>query len=203
MSSDDIANLFRQFGGSADNYKELGRDNVVRQSRERWPLLANMRAEDAARHIESVRVGEEHRHDGPAPLVFDEAAAERAAAEARTPVPAPVARPVVETVAGRPVAHVEPVLQPETFVEVVAEPTAPAVSPVRASASAQIPARAPAFAAQPPATRAAAHAPATVRVPAPAGTELQGLFSRLAHQPEPTAAVADPEVSLLRRLLKP
>lgn len=169
MSSDDIANLFRQFGGAPDSYKELGRDNVVRQSRERWPLLANVRAQDAARRIEPVRVGEEHRHDGPAPLVFDETAVDRAAVDARKRAPA--ARPVTDTFARRAAGRVDPELQPETFVEVVTGAPKPA----------------------------AAHAP----VPAPAGTELQGLFSRLARHPEPTAPVADPEVSLLRRLLKP
>ena len=171
MSSDDIANLFRQFGGAPDSYKELGRDNVVRQSRERWPLLADVRAQDAARRIESVRVGEEHRHDGPAPLVFDESGVERAAAEARTRVatPAPAARPVIDTFARRSGGRVEPELQPETFVEVVGGAPASAAAPA----------------------------------PAPAGTELQGLFSRLARHPEPTAPAADPEVSLLRRLLKP
>jgi len=178
MSSDDIANLFRQFGGAADSYKELGRDNVVRQSRERWPLLANVRAEDAARRIESVRAGEGHRHDGPAPLVFDESAAERAAIDARTRVTPPAGR-------------VEPELRPETFVEVASEAPEPRPAPIHA--------RAPTF----PSKAAAARAATPAAVPAPAGTELQGLFSRIARQPEPTAAVADPEVSLLRRLLKP
>ncbi|MCZ2496866.1 hypothetical protein GN316_08865 [Xylophilus sp. Kf1] len=172
MSSDDIANLYRQFGGAPENYKELGRDNVVRQSRERWPLLADVRAQDAARQIASVRAGEAHAHGGPVPTVFDEAAAARAAADARSggvaPIPPVVARPPVATVTTPVPAARPPVTVPRRH-----EPTF--------EPAATIPARAPA-------------------VP---GTELQGLFSRLARQPEPTAPVADPEGSLLRRLLKP
>lgn len=38
--SDDIANLFDQFGGKANTYQELSRVNSARQSRERWPLLS-------------------------------------------------------------------------------------------------------------------------------------------------------------------
>lgn len=39
-SSDDIANLFRQFGRSPAHYQEIGRDDRAREGRQRWPLLA-------------------------------------------------------------------------------------------------------------------------------------------------------------------
>lgn len=42
--SDDIANLFKQFGGQADQYRELGRENDAKLSRERWPLLSSVEA---------------------------------------------------------------------------------------------------------------------------------------------------------------
>lgn len=183
MSSDDIANLFRQFGGAPENYKELGRDNVVRQSRERWPLLATLRAQDAAKPIQPVRVGEKHRHDGPAPIVFDEAAAAQAAAEARAfdQPPATIAQPMIEALPREPVLRAYPDHLSESTAEIVAAALAPkgAHAPV------------------------AAAAPVPVAAPAVAGTELQGLFNRIARQPEPTAPAVDPEVSLLRRLLKP
>lgn len=40
--SDDIANLFKQFGGQADQYREIGRSNDAKLSRERWPLLSSV-----------------------------------------------------------------------------------------------------------------------------------------------------------------
>ena len=197
MSSDDIANLYRQFGGSADAYKELGRDNVVRQSRERWPLLATVRAQDATRPVRPVVAGEvlhpsatATSHPAPMPMVFDEIAAERAAADARSrafdvePAAPPAVRPrqqaPIEPVFTAPVEPVPEWVRPEASV--------PAPAPVAPAA--------PAYAAAP-----ASHA-ATRPVHAPAGTELQGLFSRLARPVEPPAP-ADRSGSLLKRLLKP
>ena len=200
MSSDDIANLYRQFGGAADNYKELGRDNVVRQSRERWPLLATVRAQDAARPVRPVVPGEvlhpsttNTSHPAPMPMVFDEIAADRAAADARSrafdvePVAPPAARP-------RHQAPIEPVFTAP--VEPVPEWVQPAAS---------VPAPAPVVPVVPvtPAYAAAPASPvASQPVHAPAGTELQGLFSRLARPVEPPAP-ADRSGSLLKRLLKP
>ena len=43
-NSDDIANLFKQFGGQADQYREIGRSNDAKLSRERWPLLSSVEA---------------------------------------------------------------------------------------------------------------------------------------------------------------
>ncbi|QHI98929.1 hypothetical protein GT347_13595 [Xylophilus rhododendri] len=179
MSSDDIANLYRQFGGQSDSYQELGRDNVVRQSRERWPLLANVRQQERARAASPVSSSsaptEAQAQGGPLP-VFDEAAAAAAAEEARRRPP--VARP--RAPAQNPVAApIEPVLQ--------AAPVEPAPLPLPVPAASLPPAGAP----LPPATSPVA------------GTELQGMFARLARAPEPKAAPADRELSLLRRLLKP
>ena len=38
--STDIQNLFRQFGGQADSYQELGRSQFRQEARGRWPLIA-------------------------------------------------------------------------------------------------------------------------------------------------------------------
>lgn len=215
MSSDDIANLYRQFGGSADNYKELGRDNVVRQSRERWPLLATVRAQDATRPVRPVVPGEILQspaagafHPAPMAMVFDESATARAASDARAraldvaPVAPPAARPVQP-------APVEPVFTaPLDPIPEWVQPAPPVAAPVPVAPVAAVE---PSYAAVP----AAPVAPQTVHVPAapvapvapqaahaPAGTELQGLFARLARPVEPAAPV-DRSGSLLKRLLKP
>ncbi|QCP53720.1 hypothetical protein FAZ95_32425 [Trinickia violacea] len=43
--SDDIGNLFRKFGGNADAYQEVARDDEAKISRARWPLLASLDVE--------------------------------------------------------------------------------------------------------------------------------------------------------------
>jgi hypothetical protein len=37
--SDDVGNLFRRFGGDADQYQEVGRDDDAKHAALRWPLL--------------------------------------------------------------------------------------------------------------------------------------------------------------------
>ena len=37
--SDDVVNLFQQFGGKAGPYKELARQQEHQLSRDRWPLV--------------------------------------------------------------------------------------------------------------------------------------------------------------------
>lgn len=198
MSSDDIANLYRQFGGQPDNYQELGRDNVVRQSRERWPLLANVRQQEAARAVRPVT-----GHDplaapaagGPLPTVFDEAAAATAAAEAahRPPI---AARPRPAVSQATPADPVEPVLSAEPLAPAAAAPVAPAAPVVSANPA---PFARPAPSAAPFASPPVTVAPASVA----AGNELQGMFARLARPPEPAPQPADRETSILRRLLRP
>ncbi|MGV2290228.1 cellulose biosynthesis protein BcsP [Trinickia sp. YCB016] len=43
--SDDIGNLFRKFGGNADAYQEVARDDESQIARARWPLLASLDVE--------------------------------------------------------------------------------------------------------------------------------------------------------------
>ncbi len=45
--SEDIVNLFQQFGGKTDGYQELGRMRTADQARARWPLLAGIDNPDA------------------------------------------------------------------------------------------------------------------------------------------------------------
>ncbi|MBB5508271.1 cellulose biosynthesis protein BcsP [Paraburkholderia atlantica] len=41
-SSSDIEKLFEQFGGDANAYQEIGRENDARSARTRWPLLVTL-----------------------------------------------------------------------------------------------------------------------------------------------------------------
>ncbi|MEX3634204.1 cellulose biosynthesis protein BcsP [Paraburkholderia sp. BR14320] len=41
-SSNDIEKLFEQFGGDANAYQEIGRENDARTARTRWPLLVTL-----------------------------------------------------------------------------------------------------------------------------------------------------------------
>ncbi|MBB5461949.1 cellulose biosynthesis protein BcsP [Paraburkholderia sp. Cpub6] len=41
-SSSDIEKLFEQFGGDANAYQEIGRENDARTARTRWPLLVTL-----------------------------------------------------------------------------------------------------------------------------------------------------------------
>ncbi|TKC81478.1 hypothetical protein FAZ69_28065 [Trinickia terrae] len=43
--SDDIGNLFKKFGGNADAYQEVARDDDSQIARARWPLLATLDVE--------------------------------------------------------------------------------------------------------------------------------------------------------------
>lgn len=38
--SEDIVNLFQQFGGQVDDYQELSRQQSAQQAKKRWPLLS-------------------------------------------------------------------------------------------------------------------------------------------------------------------
>ncbi len=180
MSSDDIANLYRQFGGQPDNYQELGRDNVIRQSRERWPLLANVRQQDAARgrHPVSQDGAPTDVAAGPLPTVFDERAAADAAA--RAAVTHTDVYPRQQPVRGRPALPTQMPVEP-----VMSADHLPPVAPPASYAPIASP------------------APAPARPGAPAaGTELQGLFTRIARAPEPPASSTDRDGSILRRLLR-
>src|ERR1700756_1893312 len=46
--SDDLSKLFQRFGGKAESYKEIVREDAASQARERWPLLTSVRVDRAA-----------------------------------------------------------------------------------------------------------------------------------------------------------
>lgn len=172
---DDLSQLFQRFGGKAEAYKEIVRDDAAAQARERWPLLS------------AVRV------DGPALVPPVHATAQPAAA----PV-APVASPAM-TAAARPMARpvVAPAMAPRFRTpEGMPPASGPASGPPSGPASALIPAAEPAAATSPAAiwtpTPEAAEpqraSPVRPAQPVAAGTELSRVFARLEGRPEPAPA---------------
>lgn len=55
-TSNDVAGLFARFGGHAENYQEIGRDEKARASQQRWPLLVSV-GEARAVHPPAVNTG--------------------------------------------------------------------------------------------------------------------------------------------------
>lgn len=45
--SDDLTKLFDRFGGRQNTYREIVREDAAKEARERWPLLAAMRADQS------------------------------------------------------------------------------------------------------------------------------------------------------------
>lgn len=66
-NSDDIVNLFHQFGGQADDYQEISRAGTSRQSRARWPLLSALDV-SAPADVPAVQAGESA--GVPPPVIF-------------------------------------------------------------------------------------------------------------------------------------
>ena len=175
--SDDIVNLFQQFGGKADPYQELARKQEHQRSSERWPLLSAVRGAVAA-DVPSVdrRPGgltAPVPHNPPAPA-------------ASVPAPAGWAPPVSERPAPLPVPAALP------------EPP-PIPSPVMAPAQAATPREpSPALASRSPLTglaglrgsagQAQRDEPAAPQAPLPA--DLPSVFARLAGEPQPRPAAA-------------
>jgi len=100
--SDDIANLFRHFDGQPGQYQEISRANEARQSRERWPLLASIEADQAAQFPPVGRI-EPHLSAAPASPLVEEAA--------HAPQAAQLDEPLARTEPAAPHTGAEPRLQ--------------------------------------------------------------------------------------------
>lgn len=110
-NSDDIVNLFQQFGAKADPYHELARKQEHKLSNERWPLVSAVR-DAVADDVPSV-----DRH------------VSTAMAPAPQQVPAPVAvRPQPAAEASRPVAVPAPIAVPAAAAAVDRLPPAAALA---------------------------------------------------------------------------
>lgn len=196
--SDDIANLFRHFGGQPGQYQEINRANEARQSRERWPLLASIEADQAAQ-LPAV--------DTPAP---------RNVPPVQQPAVQPVAAPPAAEPAMPPAGRIEPHLSaPPAAEQTPDKPRAAEFIPPRAGARNDKMRPLAALAAQavePPAPQASLPAPTARRTDAgapAAGTRaapeqepeppLQALFTRLA-RPATRAMAEKGSASLLERL---
>ncbi|WP_420998169.1 cellulose biosynthesis protein BcsP [Cupriavidus sp. 30B13] len=190
--SDDLSKLFQRFGGQAQAYQEIVRDEAATQARERWPLLSSVRVDRAAT-VPPVQPAGAPAQDGAAAVPpWRGLATERAPAPAEAPATAAQVAPApLEAPAAAPGAAMEPRFRtpggapPARFADL-----APAAEPVR-----------PPPPAWEPAAQAAPPAP-----PAPpaseADTELSRIFARLEGRPEPAPASERPPArrSFLDRL---
>ncbi|WP_133066283.1 cellulose biosynthesis protein BcsP [Acidovorax kalamii] len=184
--SDDIVNLFQQFGGKADPYQELARKQEHQRSSERWPLVS------AVRGAVSGDVPAVDRRPGglPAP-----ASQNPAAPVASAPAPAGWTQPAAPRAGDSPAPLWGAAAAPQPA-------AAPAPLPVSATAMAQASAplapsaSSPALAARSPLAGLAglhASAAATLRdapaaAPDPLPTDLPSVFARLTGEPSPRPA---------------
>ena len=171
--SEDIVNLFQQFGGQVDDYQELSRQQSAAQAKKRWPLLS------------ALELGQATAATAPG-VAAAEAPVTAGPIECR---PAPIAPPVqVLAPSGQHLSSAELALGTPAPVP------APAPAPVAAAVPAQPPT--PALATFAPAPAAAAVAAVPTPTPAPAAPPSVQAPTPM-HWPAPTAteAAASPAVS--------
>ncbi|MBV7541623.1 cellulose biosynthesis protein BcsP [Acidovorax sp. sic0104] len=171
--SDDVVNLFQQFGGKPGPYKELGRQQEHQLSRERWPLVTAVQDAVTGDIPSVVRRGEvsvdpslQVARPEAAPAAPSRPAPAAWAQTAQAPVAAPVA----------PMTQISPAAPAADYRAATVAPHAPAAAPAAAALAPRSPLaglaglRSAAMAAEPP-------APA---VPAALPADLPSVFARLA-----------------------
>ncbi|MEI2414851.1 cellulose biosynthesis protein BcsP [Orrella sp. JC864] len=206
--SDDISNLYERFGGSPEQYQEIGRGNEARASRERWPLLAAIDPGQAClppavevtadphpepaplaafmppRHAAGIAQGAQHAPEPAAAPRSDAAPVSVAPVEP----PAVAAPPVVAPPVVAPPVVAPPVVAPPVAAPPVVAPPPVAPEPVAAEPAAAV--------AQPPAVEppaVSAQPPAAAAPPQPAAaTPLKRLFAKLAQGAEGSASNSFP-----------
>ena len=188
--SNDIVNLFQQFGGKADPYQELARKQEHQRSSERWPLVS------AVRGAVSGDVPAVDRRPGGLPASNPALAPQNPAAPvASGPAPAGWTQPAAPRAGDSPAPLWGAAAAPQPA---AATSPLPVSAPVRAQVAAPLApsASVPALAARSPlAGLAGLHASAasTLRdVPAapqdPLPTDLLSVFARLTGEPSPRPA---------------
>lgn len=215
---DDIRNLFQQFDGEPEQYKEITRAEHTHSARSRWPLLDAVRTRREpippaavtaplthyevqgapAAHAPTPAVHEQgepvfitpNPHKLAAPLPPAEPAP---VAWQEAPTPAAMARapepPVAVSVPATPPAMAAAIPPPVNETPVVApEPTPAPVAPTAAAPVAPAVTSAPLTTAA-PAAPAPSPAPAATQA---AATPLKSLFSRLAATPDGEASQRSP-----------
>jgi len=142
--SEDIVNLFQQFGGQVDDYQELSRQQSAQQAKKRWPLLSALELGQAtAATAPGVAAAEAPVIAGPiefrpAPIAppvqalaptGQHLSAAELALDAPTPVSAPVADPHKAPVQASPSLSVAiPTAPPAVAPAAPAAPTTPAAT---------------------------------------------------------------------------
>lgn len=207
--SDDIANLFRQFGGEPSDYREMGLDNSAVHARERWPLLAAIDVGAAEGPVASVRANQptEQLSAGVPSRLFEGALQTRVHPPAAEPsatrfapvqAPAPTI-PAHSEAAGRvePILHAPAPISEQPFTQTIA----PSSIATRAARSVE-----PPISTHVPQGRPAApHIVPPVTAVAGFENELVSVFRRLQSVPPQraqTPQVQSSRESLLQRLLR-
>ncbi|ANB75392.1 hypothetical protein AYM40_23755 [Paraburkholderia phytofirmans OLGA172] len=190
-SSSDIEKLFDHFGGDANAYQEIGRENEARSARTRWPLLVTLDltqpAIPAIGQRRAVAASEASAQDAAPTADLQDTTPKDAASvtRAKTPLFTRSHRrdipPVVVTVQPAASSGASRFGAPDTEDE-----TAPAPHPEAAPAWVQAPAPAPAQA------WAQAQAPAHTHTIAPAAPKPPASILGKLFAPEPTLAPPRP-----------
>lgn len=182
---DDLSQLFQRFGGKAEAYKEIVREDAAAQARERWPLLSAVRV-DGAGLVPPVHAIAQPAAAPVAPV----------ASPAMTAAVRPMAKPIVPT-AMAPRFRTPEGMPPASQALAPAGPAVPPASGLASGpASGLTPAAEPAAASCPVAIWTPTPQPAEPERPSPlrpaqpvaAGTELSRVFARLEGRPEPAPA---------------
>ncbi len=132
---EDIAGLFRKFGGDAHGYKEFAPPDNEAEAPRAWPLITGEKISHAPVPVAAplqAPAAPMRSAPAPAPAQAPYLAPVAAPLLFDTPIAAPIAAPIAPPVAA-PRARVEPVLRPATL------PPAPALSPVFSPARAPAP----------------------------------------------------------------
>ncbi|MPS28538.1 cellulose biosynthesis protein BcsP [Pigmentiphaga sp.] len=205
--SDDIANLFRHFGGQPGQYQEISRANEARQSRERWPLLASIEADQAAQRppVDVAIHQDAPQAQAPQPAIPPVAVQPVAPPPDPEPAPQPAAPH-----AGRIEPHLSPDLaSPPPSGQAAEKPRAAAIVPPRPGGLRDRMRPLAALAALAPEPAAGPEAPAPRAEPEPVAApkksepepepQLHALFTRLA-RPAAKSTADKGNASLLERL---
>lgn len=196
-ASEDIKNLFRQFGGQPQEYQEIVRSNEAQNSQARWPLLSSVKMDqNAPASVVRSPVG-------------DNTSSPSAAAPPPLPKPGPKASSVetaptqplmaFKTISRQPEPSVAPTLPvfPKMIQEPLPHPVVTPIAEVAATTAASSASPLSRLVAEPTVTPTA---PATPADP-PAPRDLRAIFAKIAQQePQASNTPASRNDSLLNRL---
>ncbi|NYH99619.1 cellulose biosynthesis protein BcsP [Cupriavidus plantarum] len=182
--SDDLTKLFDRFGGRQDTYREIVREDAAKEARERWPLLAAMRADQS---MPTPPVQAASLTSGIQQPATDSTMVTHPAAHSTTHPAVPAVETPHSAAAATPAAaDAEPAAslwRPASAPAAPVQTPAPATPPHAAAPAAQ-PLWQPAAAVPPLDTQTQPRAASPVR---PASGDLQSVFARLEGRAEAPA----------------